>query len=55
MKKNPCKECSYYCKENNVCQSKKAATGGTGYVTWLDKLWCKPYKQETLFKKDEQK
>lgn len=42
--KNPCKECIYYHKENNTCQSKKCATGGTGYVTVLDRLFCKPYK-----------
>lgn len=46
--KNPCKECSYYCKENSTCQSKKVATGSFGYVTFWDKLWCEPYKEEIL-------
>lgn len=42
--RNPCKECDYYHAENNTCQSKKCCTGGDGYVTWWDRLWCKPYK-----------
>lgn len=40
--KNPCKECVYYHKENNTCQSKKAATSGYGYVTFWDRLMCEP-------------
>ena len=39
---NPCKKCSYYHKENNTCQSKKCATGNSGYVTFADMLFCKP-------------
>lgn len=47
LKRNPCKECLYYCKENNVCQSKKCATCGCHpYITWFDRLFCKPYKGE---------
>ena len=42
--RNPCKECVYYNAENNTCQSKKCGTGGEGYVTLLDKLFCKPLK-----------
>ena len=42
--KNPCKECEYYHPENNTCQSKKCATTGDGYVTFIDRLFCKPYK-----------
>ena len=42
--RNPCKECDYYHKENNTCQSKKCCTGGDGYITWIDRLFCKPYK-----------
>ena len=42
--RNPCKECDYYHKENNTCQSKKCCTGGSGYITWIDRLFCKPYK-----------
>ena len=42
--RNPCKECIYYRKKNNTCQSKKSATGGAGYVTLVDKLFCKPCK-----------
>lgn len=44
--RNPCKECDYYHAENNTCQSKKCCTYGDGYVTWWDRLWCKPYKYE---------
>lgn len=42
--KNPCKECVYYHEENNTCQSKKVATGGSGYITVSDRLFCKPRK-----------
>ena len=42
--RNPCKECDYYHKENNTCQSKKCCTGGDGTVTIIDRLFCKPYK-----------
>ena len=45
--RNPCKECDYYHAENNTCQSKKCCTGGEGYVTWWDRLWCEPYKQKS--------
>ena len=45
--RNPCKECDYYRKENNTCQSKKCSPrGGDGTVTWMDRLFCKPYKYE---------
>ena len=44
--RNPCKECDYYHKENNTCQSKKCSfRGGDGTVNLLDKLFCEPYKQ----------
>lgn len=44
--RNPCKECDYYCKENNTCQSKKCSErGGDGTVTIWDRLFCKPYKR----------
>ena len=47
LEKNSCIECEYYCKENNVCQSKKCATYGCNpYVNWFDKHFCKPYKAE---------
>ena len=39
---NPCEKCFYYHKENNTCQSKKCATGNSGYVTFADMLFCKP-------------
>ena len=43
--RNPCKECLYYSESNNTCQSKKCATCGCHpYVTWFDKLFCKPWK-----------
>lgn len=44
--RNPCKECDYYHPENNTCQSKKVATMGDGYVTFMDRLFCKPYKAD---------
>ena len=44
MMRNPCKECLYYIKENNTCQSKKCATGGDGTVTLLDRIFCEPMK-----------
>lgn len=44
MLKNPCKECVYYHKENNTCQSKKCATGDPGYVSIFDRLFCEPYR-----------
>lgn len=44
--RNPCKECDYYCKENNTCQSKKCSfRGSDGTVNLLDKLFCEPYKR----------
>lgn len=48
LKRNPCKECAYYHKENNVCQSKKVATcGANPYVSLRDRMFCKPYKAES--------
>ena len=46
MMRNPCKECTYYHKENNTCQSKKCATGGTGRITFLDRMFCEPMKRD---------
>lgn len=40
--RNQCKECIYYHKENNTCQSKKCATGGDGTVTLFDRMFCEP-------------
>lgn len=37
-----CKDCIYYHKENRTCRSKKCATGGSGKVSWIDKLFCSP-------------
>ena len=42
--RNPCKECIYYHKENNTCQSKKCTTGEPGYITVFDRLFCEPCK-----------
>lgn len=48
LKRNPCKECAYYHKENNVCQSKKVTTcGANPYVTRFDRMFCEPYKAES--------
>lgn len=38
--RNPCKDCIYYHQENKTCQSKKCATGGSGKVYWVDRLFC---------------
>ena len=46
--KNVCKECMCYIEKNNTCQSKKCCIGGQGYVTWFDRLFCKPYKNGKL-------
>nr|DAV62845.1 MAG TPA: hypothetical protein [Caudoviricetes sp.] len=43
--RNPCKDCIYFHKENRTCQSKKCATGGSGKVSWVDKLFCSPCKK----------
>ena len=43
--RNPCKDCIYYYKENRTCQSKKCATGGSGKVSWVDRLFCSPCKK----------
>ena len=46
LKRNPCKECDYYHNTNNTCQSKKCCTGGDGTVSFIDRLFCKPYKRK---------
>ena len=46
LRKNPCLKCVYYHKENNTCQSKKCATGGTGEVGLWDRLFCEPREKE---------
>lgn len=43
---NPCKDCIYYVKENETCQSKKVATTKEGYITFWDRLFCSPKKEE---------
>ena len=43
---NPCNDCSFYQKENNICQAKKCATGGSGQVTFVDRLYCYPCKKD---------
>lgn len=43
FKRNPCKECDYYCATNNTCQRKKHVTYNP-YVGKLDKMFCDPYK-----------
>ena len=53
--RNPCKECDYYHSENNTCQSKKCATMGNGYVTFMERLFCKPYKAGEEKKKESEK
>ena len=43
--RNPCKDCVYFNKENETCQSKKCATYGDGKVSWIDRLFCSPRKE----------
>lgn len=43
--RNKCNDCIYYHEENNICQSKKCATAHEGYVTFVDRLFCKLYKK----------
>lgn len=50
LKRNPCKNCEYYHKENNVCQSKKVATcGNHPYVNLADRLFCEPQESEGTY------
>ena len=47
LKRNYCKNCDYY-KKNNICQSKNVATCGCHpYVNWFDRHFCTPYKAES--------
>ena len=44
LKRNSCKNCDYY-RKNNICQSKKVVTFGCHpYVNWFDRHFCTPYK-----------
>ena len=45
LKRNPCKECKYYVKDNNTCQSKKCSSNNP-YITRFDKLFCEPYEPQ---------
>ena len=44
--RNPCKDCIYYHKASQTCQSKKCATGNDGKVAWIDRMFCSPRKDE---------
>ena len=41
--KNKCKECRHYNSGNGTCDLKKVSMGGDGRVTYLDRIFCKPY------------
>lgn len=43
--KNPCKDCDYYHKENNTCQSKKCGGNSIGHISILDKLFANRINQ----------
>ena len=45
LKRNPCRGCKYYFKENNSCQSKKCITGD-GRTIIFDRLFCETYTGE---------
>jgi hypothetical protein len=51
-KRNPCKECMYYIKENNTCQSKKCASNNP-YITKIDRMLCKAKQEEFLEKLED--
>ena len=56
LMRNPCIECKYYHKENNVCQSKKCATCGCHpYVNWFDRHFCEAHKVESEPQESEDK
>lgn len=61
LKRDVCRECDYYHKENGTCQSKKCATGGDGTVGFIERKFCTPYKATRHFEfcgiveKDEMK
>lgn len=44
LKRNPCKECMYYHKENGICASKKTSSTNP-YVTFIDKIFCEPRRR----------
>lgn len=46
--RNACKDCEYYRKENKTCHLKKCATGGSGYVSLSDRLFCSPMSYDRL-------
>lgn len=49
LKRNPCSQCGYYNMPHNPkggCQSKKVCNNGYGKVTWFDRMFCEPYKQD---------
>lgn len=43
--RNRCENCAYFHKEYNTCQSKKCSTTHEGYVKFIDRLFCEPYKK----------
>jgi len=54
LKRDPCKNCDYYNMDNNPkgwCQSKKVSNNGNGRVTFIDRLVCEPYNDNSI-KKD---
>ena len=48
--RNPCKDCIYYHKASQTCQSKKCATDNDGKVAWIDRMFCSPRKDEWMRK-----
>ena len=48
--RNPCKDCIYYHKASDTCQSKKCATSNDGKVAWIDRMFCSPRKDEWMRK-----
>lgn len=46
--RNPCKDCIYYHKASDTCQSKKCATSNDGKVAWIDRMFCSPRKMDSV-------
>lgn len=42
LRRDVCKDCDYYIKENGTCHLKKCATSGYGYVGFIERKFCTP-------------
>lgn len=44
-----CIKCTWYNEDNRTCQLKKCSTGGYGYVTIYDGLYCTKFIKKKAF------